>query len=149
MSDINNIINKFLAGNFIINEIAKDNDMFNYYANIKKQNNNYLTYLEIVKKLKKSYRTRLSSKKVKEIDFNLFTKISEVHGLNHMLRCSLYALIISISQNISDDDLDIVLTSIFYHDIGRVNDKDDDYHGYNAISKLEFLKSKDTEKNSI
>lgn len=146
MNNINNIIDKILFGSFIINKIPKKDDItYNYYNNIKENTKNF-TYEKVVKKFKKSHRTNLYLKKIQEIDFDLINKNSEIHGLDHILRTSIYALIISINQNISDYDLDIVLTSVFYHDIGRTNDIDDDNHGYNAISKLDFLKDKYSKK---
>ena len=57
----------------------------------------------------------------------------------------------STIEKIKNHDFKIMLESILYHDIGRTNDIDDEFHGYNAINKLDFLKEKynNTEYNII
>lgn len=50
-------------------------------------------------------------------------------------------LILSVLENMPLEDFKLALDSIIYHDIGRVNDIDDEMHGYNATKKLGFLEN--------
>lgn len=143
-------IDKFLSGSFTINSVKNNDERFMSYLdsimylnknNIKKFD--YNNILEIVQnsKLKDKYTTILSTLQ----DELIIT--SEIHGIDHIIRTSFLALIISIKEELTVEEFSLVLESILYHDIGRVNDIDDDLHGYNSSLKIDFLKEKYSEED--
>ena len=67
---------------------------------------------------------------------------SEIHGVNHNIRVSIFVLLISSSLNVSKEDFAILLEAAKYHDVGRSNDIDDFLHGTISCNKIGFLKSK-------
>ena len=67
---------------------------------------------------------------------------SEIHGLKHNVRVSIYTLIIVNQGNYSKEDLEILLEAAKYHDTGRINDEDDLAHGKRSSDMLNFLSRK-------
>ena len=132
MNEFYFIINNFLNGNYIFRNIELDN---NYYLNskttLKKLNINELSYNNIITKLNKSNLTKIYFELLKDYKYELIVN-SDVHGLSHIIRTSILLLIISVFENINDYDFKLILESVLYHDIGRVNDIDDEQHGFNA-----------------
>lgn len=134
-------INNFFNIDNIVEKTNNDNyHMFWEKSANELKNKGYeqLSYKDIIEKIKSSNYTNIYNKKIHEINYELLKK-GEIHGLSHILRASLYTLIICIYEQVNIDYLNIIFDCIFYHDIGRVNDIDDDNHGLNAISKLSFL----------
>ena len=64
---------------------------------------------------------------------------SYIHGINHNIRVSIFALIISIYENININDFKLIIEAAKYHDIGRRNDLEDREHGLLSSKKLDFL----------
>ena len=67
---------------------------------------------------------------------------SEIHGLKHNIRVSIYTLIIINQGNYSKEDLEILLEAAKYHDTGRINDEDDLAHGKRSSDMMSFLNKK-------
>ena len=67
---------------------------------------------------------------------------SDIHGLKHNLRVSVYTLIIVNDGNYTKEDLQILLEASKYHDTGRVDDEDDLAHGKRSSDMLGFLNKK-------
>ena len=53
---------------------------------------------------------------------------STIHGINHNIRVSIFALLICIFENIKLEDFKLVIEAAKYHDIGRNNDLEDEVH---------------------
>lgn len=136
------IINKFLNGDFIFKNIDNTNERFKKYQEsldyINKNNILKLDYskiLEIISNspLKDEFIRIISNFKSELLVFG------NIHGIDHVIRTSIFILVISICEELTIKEFKIVLESILYHDIGRVNDIDDDIHGYNSSLKVDFL----------
>lgn len=95
--------------------------------------NKYSKYIRIYKELFNDYKTELLYK-------------SYGHGINHNIRVTLYAVIISIYEEISIDDFKLVIEACKYHDIGRINDLLDEKHGLRSAEMIDFLKDKYAEE---
>ena len=67
---------------------------------------------------------------------------SEIHGVNHNIRVSIFTLLIASSLDVSKEDFRILLEAAKYHDVGRCNDKEDYIHGCRSCDKIGFLRSK-------
>ncbi len=67
---------------------------------------------------------------------------SEIHGLKHNIRVSIYTLLIVNQGNYSKEDLQILLEAAKYHDTGRINDKDDLAHGKRSSDMMSFLSNR-------
>lgn len=143
-------IDKLLNRCFTMNSVQNNDERFNAYINsimyLNKNNILKLDYesiLNIINNsiLKNEYLNILATFKY-ELLIN-----SDVHGIDHVVRTSFYALIISIVEKLDIQEFRIVLECILYHDIGRVNDTDDDLHGYNSSLKINFLKEKYSEED--
>ena len=137
----NNFIEKVINNQFIIKEITKDSSLYDYYKRIKNYSINFIDYHTFLEYINQSYLKDtymyLMNNFNKEIIIN-----SDIHGLGHIYRTSLYIFMISTIEKISVSDFKLLIESVLYHDIGRINDIDDEEHGFNAVKKLEFLKDK-------
>lgn len=137
----NKFIERVIKDQFIIKEIPKDNNLYDYYIKIKNYPIPFIDYSTFVDYINYS--------KLKDVYIDLMNNVnkeliinSDIHGLGHVYRTSLYVLVIASIEKISVSDFKLLLESILYHDIGRINDIDDDEHGFNAVKKLSFLKDK-------
>lgn len=61
---------------------------------------------------------------------------SYFHGLHHSQKVCFFAYLIAKNLNIDDIDLKILLDGALYHDIGRINDSEDNIHGYSAAYRM-------------
>jgi len=108
---------------------------------LKEKNISQIKILELIDIIKTSH--LLSEYKQLMNDFN--TKIlykSDIHGINHNIRVAFYTFIISTVEKISNDDFKLVIEAAKYHDIGRINDREDKTHGQRSSESLDFLKNK-------
>lgn len=99
------------------------------------------TIMDIVSDLKDSKYLKYYNNYLKSVNYDLLLN-GNIHGIPHIVRSSIYTLIICLYEKVDLDYFNIILDCVFYHDIGRVNDIDDIYHGYNAIEKISFLKNR-------
>lgn len=72
-----------------------------------------------------------------------------IHGINHLLRVLLFALLICESLKISSHHRNIVSIAALYHDIGRKNDDADLTHGLLSWRKAQKYISEDFSKNDL
>lgn len=144
MSELEIIFNKLKNRRIVINEITEGFTYYNYYIlskeKLEKEGYNQLSYSEIIDIIQSSTLSKYYYNHIKQINEKLIVD-SDVHGISHMVRTSIYVLILSVLENMSLEDFKLTLDSIIYHDIGRVNDIDDEMHGYNATKKLGFLEN--------
>lgn len=61
---------------------------------------------------------------------------SPIHGQRHNERVLLYGMLIARHERFSMHDAQLLSDACVYHDIGRVNDCVDDYHGERSSAKL-------------
>ena len=62
---------------------------------------------------------------------------SDIHGIDHNIRVSLYGYYMGLKYKLDKCDMKLLLEACKYHDIGRVNDNEDDLHGFRSAQKLE------------
>ena len=62
---------------------------------------------------------------------------SDIHGIDHNIRVSLYGYYMGLRYKLDKCDMKLLLEACKYHDIGRVNDNEDDLHGFRSAQKLE------------
>ena len=72
---------------------------------------------------------------------------SDIHGLDHNIRTSIFTLIISSSERIPFDEFKMLLDAAKYHDIGRINDYLDNDHGRRSSERIGFLSAKYNEED--
>lgn len=144
MPEFELIFNKFRNNKMVFNKIKEGTKYYNYYVlskeELEKEGYNQLSYSDIIKIIQSSNLSKYYCNHIKQINEKLIVD-SDVHGVSHIVRASIYVLILSILENMSLEDFKLTLDSILYHDIGRVNDIDDEMHGYNATKKLGFLEN--------
>ena len=145
MNTVEKMFYKFLNNMPIENFKENDSNYIHSWKNsveqLEKMGYVELKYNDIIEYTKESEYVSCYKKFINKINYSLLLK-SDVHGLPHIIRSSIYTLIICAYEKIKLEDFKIALECIFYHDIGRINDIDDDYHGYNATKKLLFLDEK-------
>lgn len=61
---------------------------------------------------------------------------SDIHGINHNVRVSLYGYYMGLRYKLNRCDMTILLEACKYHDIGRVNDNEDILHGYKSAKMI-------------
>lgn len=144
MSEFELIFNKFRNNKMVFNKIKEETKYYNYYVlskeELEKEGYNQLSYSDIINIIQSSNLSKYYCNHIKQINEKLIVD-SDVHGVSHIVRASIYVLILSVLENMSLEDFKLALDSIIYHDIGRVNDIDDEMHGYNATKKLGFLEN--------
>ena len=139
MKEFNNIVNKFFSNNYVFTSIDIENDFYSFYLDAKNSGFDLINYDYIVKTLNSSNLTEIYLNTIKEYNDELITQIG-ILGMSHIIRTSLFLLIISVLERINEKDFKLLLESILYHDVGRVNDIDDEMHGFNSTKKISFLK---------
>lgn len=62
---------------------------------------------------------------------------SDIHGIDHNIRVSLYGYYIGLRYGLAKCDMKLLLEACKYHDIGRVNDNEDIIHGFKSAKILD------------
>ena len=62
---------------------------------------------------------------------------NEFHGLYHSQKVCFFAYLIGKHENLSDKDMRILLDAAKYHDIGRGDDHENDYHGFTGANLVD------------
>lgn len=71
---------------------------------------------------------------------------SPVHGQNHNERVLLYGCMIGWHEGFDDADMRILCDGCAYHDIGRVDDEVDDFHGQRSADRIHHVLSYENEQ---
>lgn len=126
-------------------KISNESKRYKYYQKAKEEIDNVCTVNDIKdiiynSKLKETYINQM-----KNFNTEILYK-SDGHGINHNIRVCFFAYIISTNENISPRDFELIIEACKYHDIGRINDVEDEFHGYRSANKLIFLQDKYTEE---
>ncbi len=61
---------------------------------------------------------------------------SYFHGLHHSQKVCFFAYLIAKNIGLNDTDLKIMLDAAVYHDIGRMNDAEEEFHGFKSASRI-------------
>ena len=76
---------------------------------------------------------------VKEID-NIEKRYlykTNFHGYFHSQKVLLFAYLIGKHENLTNEEMQIIMTAAVYHDIGRQNEAEDEMHGYYSACMIE------------
>lgn len=72
--------------------------------------------------------------------------VSEMHGLGHIERTILQGGFCAMDEHISLADTQLLLECCSYHDVGRIDDSLDPYHGHRSAQKLANLTGRSGEE---
>ncbi|MDD6388610.1 MAG: HD domain-containing protein, partial [Bacilli bacterium] len=62
---------------------------------------------------------------------------SPIHGLYHSEKVLLFSYLIGKHYNLNKQDMRIICDAAKYHDIGRVGDDENKFHGNNSSEKID------------
>lgn len=146
-SNLKNLLNNFVNGKYIITNLSRNTYNYNFYIASKR----ILEESEITPLHYEDIIDEISNTPYIDVYLELMNKIrvdklykSYIHGINHNIRVSIFALIISIYEDISLDDFKIVIEAAKYHDIGRKGDNEDKEHGLIGSRNTNFLNNEYT-----
>ena len=94
---------------------------------------------KIHKKIEKELTQEDKNKLVKEIE-NIQRRYlykTNFHGYYHSQKVLLFAYLIGKHENLTEDEMQIIMTAAVYHDIGRQNEVEDEMHGYYSACLIE------------
>lgn len=74
---------------------------------------------------------------------------SGIHGWSHVERVMLLAAIIAMEQGFTERETKLLLIACSYHDIGRINDDKDDWHGKRSADKLPAIPGLEISKEEL
>lgn len=106
---------------------------------LEKRNIRPMHLLEVIQIVRESGKIELFIEEIDELREELLF-CSNGHGITHCERVSLFAFAIGILENLSDEALKILLESAKYHDIGRIDDNEDESHGRRSAEKFDEYK---------
>lgn len=75
--------------------------------------------------------------------------ISYFHGLHHSQKVCLFTYLICKKLNVNEVDTKILIDAALYHDIGRINESEDPFHGYNTARKIDSVVTDPIYKDEI
>ena len=64
---------------------------------------------------------------------------SPIHGLYHSEKVLLFSYLIGKHYNLNEQDMRIICDAAKYHDIGRVGDDENKFHGNNSSEKIDLV----------
>ena len=84
---------------------------------------------------------KLLSTKISQIRKE-FLYPSKFHGIHHSEKVLLFSYLIGKHENLSLDELEILLDAAVYHDIGRMDETEETMHGYVSATRIEKVVTK-------
>lgn len=102
------------------------------------KNKKIIRLKELIKIFKQSDRLPLFIQSMKAIKEEEIYK-SDVHGISHNERVGFLSFAIGILEGLNEEDLRLVLELAKYHDVGRIDDSEDDLHGKRSSEKIDRL----------
>ncbi len=137
---MNNILTKVLTTDFNSGDYCNDykkklkNNCYDNFISLNKQ----YDLKEIVSYLKELNLIDDLSSIVSSMDHRLLY-LSFTHGYMHNERVIFFAFVLAKLKKLSDEDLEILMDAAMYHDIARMNDVEDNAHGWAAISRIDKI----------
>lgn len=124
----------------VIDFKSKENiDKYSYNGYDKEINNRYkqISLEEAMKYLMEESQLESIYEVLKELPADDLLYQSDTHGFTHIQRVYFMASLLAQMDGLSDEDKKILQFTARYHDIGRVNDIEDEEHGLNGVRCLE------------
>lgn len=103
-------------------------------------------YRELISSFQRSRYSGLFLEKLYALNINVLYK-SNLHGRDHIERVLLFASLLSYHLLLDHEDTDLLLDACSYHDVGRINDKLDDYHGRRSSEKIQLITGRPSGEN--
>lgn len=125
---LNNIFQKKV---WIIENIYMIKIMQLYYCCYKKKIISHIFFMDVIKNT--SFPIFLNH--VNKLN-NKILYHSQVHGVKHILNVTFFSYLIACNENMDANDMDILLEAALYHDIGRIDDREDSDHGHRGAKKI-------------
>ena len=122
-------------------EMNSKSKKLKYYQKAKEELDDQYTVNDIKNIIENSILKDEYINNMKNFDTDILYK-SEGHGIDHNIRVSFFAYIISTNENISSKDFALITEACKYHDIGRENDLEDKLHGTRSAKMINFLEDK-------
>lgn len=126
--------------------LMKLNDGKNYDKEFNLVKDNFkieqVTAREILEKISESNIDYINKKIIELHNSNLYQRESYIHGKKHIENVMLFAMIISLYENLNEKDRELLLESAKFHDQGRVNDNDVLHGISSAVAAKELLSNK-------
>lgn len=82
--------------------------------------------------------TPLLEEAVRTLDLSALYQ-SHTHGLGHILRTLCHGAMGAMEERLSMEDARLLLDACSYHDVGRINDSEDNEHGRRSAARLAGL----------
>lgn len=89
----------------------------------------------------REYKEFLSNLKVEKLYH------SKIHGEYHSEKVSLFAFILANEYHLDEVDKQIIIDAALYHDIGRMNDLNECFHGLASANRIEYVVDSPIYKN--
>lgn len=136
----------------IFNKQIKDVDASFYLTVINRYYNHLIDIPQysaeyIITKMKKTQNYTLFIEEMNLLEDSILYK-SEVHGEEHIIRVCIFAYYLAYLKKLPRNMIIDILEVAKYHDIGRINDKEDRDHGFRgAMLYGQYFTNKKSEKN--
>lgn len=79
---------------------------------------------------------KLLDKALCELDRSILYKSEQFHGEDHIMRTMANGAFVAKGEGYTEQETWLLMLCCSYHDIGRVNESKDDYHGPRAAKKI-------------
>lgn len=126
----------------ILNKIPKYANIYSFYIKQKhelsKSNINYFFPYQILNTLNNSKLKSTYIECLNKCKPEFFYK-SIIHGIYHNLRVSIFTFYLCHKLKLNHNSTKISLYAALYHDIGRVNDAEDNFHGQRSSQMIDLL----------
>ncbi|MBE5738142.1 MAG: hypothetical protein E7354_00180 [Clostridiales bacterium] len=117
--------------------------LYEYYTyqckELKENNIKCINLKDFLNTIKDSKEYKLFTDNIDNIQKE-FLYTSKTHGYLHNERVALFSYYLALNNNLDTRDIQLSLYAAMYHDIGRIDDSRDIYHGLNSAIKLANLK---------
>lgn len=126
-------------GTWLEMQIWEDGTLKKFYQDGQSE---YISAFTVKERLNLQERNELIKKYSREfaqIKPELFFSPNSVHGVSHAMRVFVLTDVISKKIGVSNIDRVLLKYAALYHDIGRINHKDDKRHGYESFKKVKIL----------
>ena len=97
----------------------------------------YISGENVIKELLGSKYCRAYISLLLDLKSDRLYKNSIKHGIDHILRVSLFAGYIALKEGLDLQDFKLAVLGALYHDIGRLDDTEDEAHGSRASTLIE------------
>lgn len=127
-------------GTWLEMQIWEDETLKRFYQDGKGENISSFIVEERLSQQERDNLMRKFADKFSDIKSELFFSPTSVHGVSHAMRVLVLCDVIAEKLNVSEKDRFLLKYAAAFHDIGRLNHKENNYHGYNSYRKMELLK---------